>query len=178
MNMYFIALVAPEEINRQVVKWKSWMKERYSCSAALRSPAHITLVPPFWMKPEPEASLMTSLDEFSATQTGFIIQLKNFSHFKDKVLFVDVIPDDRLKGLQTGLHSFLTGKGEYPLKKEDRPFHPHVTLATRDLHKRDFYEAWEHFKEKKYEKEWIVQGIALLRHNKKNWDVIKASQFA
>ncbi len=61
--------------------------------------------------------------------------------------------------------------------KEDRPFHPHLTIATRDLRKKAFYEAWEHFKKKEYAAEWITEGISLLRHNKKNWDVLFTSQF-
>ncbi len=58
MEMYFIALVAPEDINQQLLKWKIWMLEKYQCEAALRSPAHITLIPPFWMKPELEKDLV------------------------------------------------------------------------------------------------------------------------
>ena len=50
MNMYFIALVASDEINQQVLKWKLMMKEKYKCEVALKSPAHITLIPPVWMK--------------------------------------------------------------------------------------------------------------------------------
>jgi 2'-5' RNA ligase len=65
----------------------------------------------------------------------------------------------------------------YPLEKDDRPFHPHVTIATRDLYKKSFYESWDHFKEKKYKAEWIAKDLSLLRHNKKNWDVIATSQF-
>ena len=68
MNMYFIALVAPEDINKQVLKWKHWMKERYRCEVALRSPAHITLVPPFWMKPDLENKLARSITDFSLHQ--------------------------------------------------------------------------------------------------------------
>jgi hypothetical protein len=52
-----------------------------------------------------------------------------------------------------------------------------MSLATRDLYKKAFYEAWEIFSVKKYEASWEVNGISLLRHNKKNWDVIFTSQF-
>jgi len=50
-------------------------------------------------------------------------------------------------------------------------------LATRDLYKKAFQEAWEIFSKKKYEALWMVSGISLLRHNKKNWDVIFTSQY-
>ncbi len=175
--MYFIAVIAPEDINQQVLKWKQMMKERYGCEVALRSPAHITLLPPFWMKDEIEPYLVDSLNYFSKKESGFEIQLQNFSHFKPKVIFIDVIKNEKLIALQQNLHNYLISTSKFPAEKDDRPFHPHVTIATRDLHKKSFYEAWEYFKEKNYEAEWICNGLSLLRHNKKNWDVIHTSQF-
>ena len=153
------------------------MKENYHCEAALKSPAHITLVPPFWMKPESENDVIESLLEFSVTQTGFIIQLNGFSNFKPRVIFVNVMQNEKLVALQNSFTQFLLSIDKFPLQKDEREFHPHVTIATRDLYKKSFFEAWEYFKKKKYKAEWILKGISLLRHNKKNWDVINISQF-
>lgn len=176
--MYFIALVAPEDINKQVLKWKHWMKERYLCEVALKSPAHITLVPPFWMKPALENTLVGAITDFSIHQKNFKVQLENFSHFKPGVIFIGVAENDQLTTMKHDLSRFLLNSGDYPLKEDDRSFHPHVTIATRDLHKTAFTEAWEHFKEKRYAAEWIAQGISLLKHNNRNWDVIATSSFS
>ena len=175
--MYFIAIVAPETINQQVLKWKLWMKEQYNCEVALRSPAHITLIPPFWMNGELETALLDSLNEFSKKENSFQIQLKDFSCFKPRVIYVDVLQNEQLNALKNKLLAFLLAKNKFPFTNDDHSFHPHVTIATRDLHKKAFYEAWEYFKEKKYKADWIANGISLLRHNKKNWDVIHTSQF-
>jgi 2'-5' RNA ligase len=177
MNMYFIALVAPEVINQQVLKWKNFFKERYECSVALNSPAHITIVPPFWMNEELENDLIISIREFSITKTKFEITLKDFAAFQPKVIFVDVVKSEILNWLYQSFADFIFSQNKFPIKKEDRHFHPHVTLATRDLYKKAFQEAWEIFWKKKYEASWNVHGISLLRHNKKNWDVIFTSQY-
>ena len=177
MNMYFIAIVAPEEINQQVLKWKNFFKERYECSVALRSSAHITIIPPFWMNEELENDLINSIHEFSIAKNKFEITLKDFAAFKPKVIFVDVAKNEVLNGLYQSFADFIFSQNKFPIKKDDRPFHPHVTLATRDLYKKAFQEAWEIFWTKKYEALWIVSGISLLRHNKKNWDIIYTSQF-
>ena len=177
MNMYFIAIVAPEEINQQVLKWKNFFKERYECSVALRSSAHITIIPPFWMNEELENDLINSIHEFSIAKNKFEITLKDFAAFKPKVIFVDVAKNEVLNGLYQSFADFIFSQNKFPIKKDDRPFHPHVTLATRDLYKKAFQEAWEIFSTKKYEALWIVSGISLLRHNKKNWDVIFTSQY-
>ena len=176
MNMYFIALVAPPDINEDILKWKNFFKEKYQCLVALKSPAHITLIPPFWMKEELEADLVKSIGEFSLAIKPFQVNLKNFAAFKPRVIYVEVVKNETLNDLQTALTDFVLSQDKYPVKKEDRPFHPHVTLAARDLYKKAFYDAWETFSVKKYEAAWVVNGISLLRHNKKNWDVIFTSQ--
>ena len=177
MDMYFIAIVAPGEINQQVLKWKNYFKDHFECTVALKSPTHITLLPPFWMKEELENDLINSISEFSITKNKFEITLQNFAAFSPKVIFVDVVKNEILNGLYRSFADFIISQNKFPIKKEDRPFHPHVTLATRDLYKKAFQEAWDIFSKKKYEALWIVSGLSLLRHNKKNWDVIYTSQF-
>jgi 2'-5' RNA ligase len=177
VSMYFIAFVAPADINRQVLNWKQFMQEHFGCTVALRSPAHITLIPPFWMDEALEKDLEATISEFSKGQTGFKIDLKDFSAFKPKVIYVDVPKNEFLQTLHPQLQNFLAGSEKYPVKIEERSFHPHVTIAGRDLHKKDFYKAWEIFKEKKYKAAWNINGVSLLKHNQKNWDVIFTSQF-
>jgi len=174
--MYFIGLVAPKEINQHVSKWKNYFQENYGCTVALKSPAHITLIPPFWMNEGLEDELINSIKEFSVTKNKFEITLKDFAAFKPRVIYVDMLKNETLSEIHQSLPDFMNKLNKYPIKKEDRPFHPHVTLATRDLYKKAFNEAWEIFSIKKYDANWIVNGISLLRHNKKNWDVIFTSQ--
>jgi 2'-5' RNA ligase len=129
------------------------------------------------MNEELENDLINSIHEFSIAKTKFEITLKDFAAFKPKVIFVDVAKNEVLNGLYQSFADFIFSQNKCPIKKDDRPFHPHVTLATRDLYKKAFQEAWKVFSTKKYEALWIVSGISLLRHNKKNWDVIHTSQF-
>ena len=178
MNMYFIAIVAPEEINREVLKWKNYFKDHFECTVALKSPAHITLIPPFWMKENLEDDLVNSIRDFSISKNKFEITLKDFAAFKPKVIFVDVVKNEQLNGLYDSFGDYIFSENKFPAKKEDRPFHPHVTLAARDLYKKAFQEAWQIFSQRRYKALWNVNGISLLRHNKKNWDVVFTSQFA
>jgi 2'-5' RNA ligase len=124
-----------------------------------------------------ENDLINSIREFSISKPKFEITLQNFAAFSPKVIFVDVVKSEILNGLCRSFADFIINQNKFPIKKEDRPFHPHVTLATRDLYKKAFQEAWDIFSKKKYEALWIVSGLSLLRHNKKNWDVIYTSQF-
>ena len=175
--MYFIGIVAPAHVNEAVLKWKLLMKERFSCVVALRSPAHITLVPPFWMEDTVEDKLTHALAVFCRSQASFQIDVQGFGAFKPRVIYVNVQANNSLKSLRVQLEKFLLKREDFPVKKEERPFQPHISIATRDLHKKTFREAWEIFEHKKYETTWITTGISLLKHNQKNWDVIYTSQF-
>jgi 2'-5' RNA ligase len=176
--MYFMAIVAPQEVNATVLKWKQLMNDRFGCVVALRSPAHITLIPPFWLDEKEEHQLKNAIGEFSQSCVGFEIYLKNFSAFKPRVIYVGVEPNPELQSLHGRLEEFLVAKKQFPISKEERPLHPHVSIATRDLHKKTFREAWEIFREKKYESSWMASGISILRHDQKKWDVIFTSHFA
>jgi len=174
--MYFIALVLPANINDEILKWKLFMKDHFNCLVALRSPAHITLVPPFWMNDNLESKLEDAISQFSQHQVPFEINLENFAAFKPRVIYADVLSTPHLQTLHDQLHEYLIARDIFPVKKGDS-FHPHVTIATRDLHKKAFYEAWEIFKKENYKASCRIKEISLLKHNQKNWDVLFTSQF-
>jgi len=176
-NMYFIALVLPKKINDDILKWKLFMKDHFDCVTALRSPAHITLVPPFWMSDDLENKLTGAICQFSQHQVPLEITLKNFAAFKPRVIYADVLSTPHLQALYSQLLEYLIALDRFPIKNDDRPFHPHVTIATRDLHKKAFHAAWEGFKDRNYEAVAWINGISLLKHNQKNWDVVFTSQF-
>lgn len=170
-RMYFIAIAAPADINRQVLQWKHYMRDNFGCTVALKSPAHITLIPPFWMDEAMESWLIEDVNEFAAQQHPFEISLRNFDAFKPRVIFVHVEENDPLQQLKSSLEDFLLEKNKYPVKKESRAFHPHVTIANRDLRKKDFAPAFAHFSKISYETGFTASGIAVLKHTGSEWAV-------
>ena len=177
MQMYFIAIVLPHELNEKVLKYKNLMLEKYNCKVGLKSPAHITLVPPFWMEEQKEQQLTADINSLSSQLTPFAISTNNFSAFKPKTIFISPSPNDQLNAVKKATDDFFGNNSLYNIKTDSRPFHPHITIATRDLYKKSFHEIWPWFTEQKFVEQWTVEGISILRHNKKNWDVIYTSQF-
>lgn len=177
MQMYFIAVVLPPELNEKVMMLKNMMRDRYNCQVGLKSPAHITLVAPFWMEEEKEEQLMADISLLSGRLSPLRIVTKDFSAFPPKTIFVAVEPNERLNEVKKTVEAFFSERPFYRLPTESRPFHPHITIATRDLHKKHFREIWPWFSENKFREEWIAEGLSLLRHNKKNWDVVCTAPF-
>lgn len=176
MQMFFIAVVLPDQLNEKILGYKKWMEENYGCRVALKSPAHITLVPPFWTEAANETLLKNNLETISLGVPTFSIVTNNFSAFKPRTIFIAVKENEQLKALKKTTDNFFSSS-EYKIKLDNRAFHPHITIATRDLHKKDFADAWPHFETKNFQEEFEVKGLSLLKHNGRSWDVVYTSTF-
>ena len=95
------------------------MKDHFNCLVALRSPAHITLVPPFWMNDNLESKLEDAIGQFSQHQVPFEINLENFAAFKPRVIYADVLSTSQLQTLHDQLHDYLIARDIFPVKKGD-----------------------------------------------------------
>jgi 2'-5' RNA ligase len=170
MPLHFIAILTPSPINRQVLEWKNYMLQQFNCKVALKSPAHITLIPPFIMPDTEQQALTDILKQFAQHQHPFTIHIKNFAAFKPRVIYVAVQTNPLLHQLKIALEEEILKAERFRIKKEERPFHPHITIANRDLQKEDFPKAWQHFNSLLYETSFTADNITLLRHNEqKNW---------
>jgi 2'-5' RNA ligase len=178
MNMYFIAIVLPNELDEKVLHWKKYMQEKYRCKVGLKSPAHITIVPPFWLEANMEEALLNDVDMVAKDLHPFLVHTNDFSAFKPRTIFIGVAKNPELDNLKRKADQHFADKEQYKIKIETRQFHPHITIATRDLFKKDFYESWPFFETQEFKEEWEANGLSVLRHNKRNWEVIYTAPFS
>jgi 2'-5' RNA ligase len=177
MNMYFIAQVLPADLNARVLNYKQMMLDKFGCKVGLKSPAHITIIPPCWIEEEREKELINDVGNICQGSSSFTLRTKDFSAFKPRTIFIDVEVNDALKQMKEAADDYFRKK-DYKIKMEDRPFKPHITIATRDLHKKAFAEAWPLFADKEFNETWVATGLSLLKHNRKDWDVIYTAAFS
>ncbi len=160
---YFIAIVLPEPIQSEVEAFKKDLFTQFNLKGALRSPAHITLHRPFEWKEEKENDLIEKLKQFEF-KNDFKIELKNFNCFTPRVIYVDVIKNNLLFDLHKKLKFYAQENLKLYNEVEDmRGFHPHVTIAFRDLKKNRFQNIWNLFKEKTFDANFEYQGFSLLK---------------
>ncbi len=133
-SLFYMAIECPNEINEQVEQMKDYMEQNFGCRAAKKSPAHLTIVPPFRAEDELQAELLNFVQTFNMGLVPFSIRMKNYGQFADRVLFIDVeAPNVPLIELERDcMHEF---SEKFPgiifgMKPE---FNPHVTIATRDI---------------------------------------------
>lgn len=170
VNKYFLAVIPPAPLNDTLHKLKVYFHETYQTKAALKSPPHLTLHMPFEWKTDKEDHLLDTLQSFAAGRTNFEITLTGFGAFAPRVIYAAVQDNEPLKTLQLDLHRFCKAElNLFNAQYQDQPFHPHFTLAFRDLKKPQFVKAWEEFRDKPFSAHFEVNRLVVLKHDGKVW---------
>lgn len=169
--LYFIAILPPIQIRNEIQLLKEYFRDTYQSKAALNSPPHITLHMPFQWKEAKEEKLISELKKFAAGKPEVEVRLNGFNCFAPRVIYVNVLASEQLRLLQSELHRFCkTELNLFNAQYREMPFHPHITLAFRDLKKDKFDKAWGEFKERNFSGDFIANKILLLKHDGKVWN--------
>ena len=171
-SLFFIAIIPPEPIKSQVVDLKIEFSEKYNTFHALKSPPHITLIPPFRISENKAQDLTKELSRFSAIENAFPISLNGFGAFAPRVIYISI---DRNKELSK-LHRRSNSKFSEICTKTN--FNPHMTIAFRDITFDIFRKAWSEYEKKPMSQTFQVSSIYLLKHNGKSWDIVNEFLFS
>ncbi|MGS2763187.1 2'-5' RNA ligase family protein [Sinomicrobium sp. M5D2P9] len=176
-KLYFIAMVPPPDIRERVRALKEELKNRFGVGYALKSPAHITLQMPFRRDPAEEPVMSDALEEFATVQLSFPVDLSGFDSFPPRVIFVKVKNHEPIRRLYESLRNVLSDRLEFSEKEMSHKFHPHMTIATRDLSEDLYHQVWPEYGARKFETSFTARGISLLKHNGRFWDIYKEFGF-
>jgi len=176
-NLYFIAIIPPGDISREVTAFRNDFKENYNSSAALKNMPHITLKAPFTIDVARHDDVVKWFGSLPVTKASFPVELQNFGAFpnpENPVVFVHPVMTVPLKTLQSQIvESFIGAFPSIPVHYFEHQFKPHMTIAYRDLEFSEFDRAWkEVYCSKEYSARFEVNGFYLLQHNSREWNVI------
>lgn len=167
---YFIAIVPDKALYNEIHALKETIGASYRTKGALRSPPHITLHMPFLWSEAKEQRLASSLRDFAAAHGPVSITLNGYSCFPPRVVFLAVEDNDALTKLQHELFRFCKIElNLFNANYQDRPFHPHITLAFRDLRKDQFKLLWQEVEKKTFNASFVADAITLLKHDGHRW---------
>ncbi len=174
--LFFIAIIPGPALCAEVTHFKEYAATHFGSSRALRSPPHITLVPPFKWQENRLEELSELLSGFAGEEEGFPLSLSGFDCFAPRVIYVNVVENSSLSSLQSRLGLMLTS-GLGLQKRDDRPYHPHMTVAFKDLRRSVFPKAWTYFSSLDYERRFQVDCLTLLQHNGRMWEIFRDFPF-
>ncbi len=177
-SLYFIAIVPPEQIKRELIAVQRYMAENYQTKGALTSMPHLTLQLPISLPEWGEAALLRKLQAFSSQLKPFDITLDGFDHFRDQVIYARLKEDKAIKELQKNLMAFLREELSFPKDKTKTIDTPHIPVGKKDLKPEIFPQAWNDLAARPYKRTFTVRKICLLKHNYRQWEVLEDLPFS
>lgn len=175
--LYFIAILPPLPLREEIRAIKERIRDKYGAGHALKLPAHITLQMPFKRRSSDEGKFSEELKRFSLAERGFMVIPDGFGAFQPRVIYIKITDPDPVRRLHRRLREVLLTELDFSLEEIKEEFHPHISVATRDLTRSAFSEAWPEFRDEKFTGEFWVGSIFLLKHNGRNWDILEEFPF-
>ncbi|MDT0650851.1 2'-5' RNA ligase family protein [Autumnicola edwardsiae] len=169
--LYFIALIPDDDLEAQVRSLKEEIKEKYNSEKALKLPAHVTLQIPFNMDQENEGPVTEALQEVANTESAFNLQLSGFGNFSGRVIYINVSNPGPAVQLHKEIRKALSSV--IHLEEENSDIHLHITIATRDLSRKEFKKAWSEYKQRDFKASFVAKSFILFKHNGKTWGALK-----
>lgn len=177
-TLFFVALLPPPSLRKEIEQLQLIFRDEYSSSHALKSPPHITLLKPFQPEKSSLPEVVELLEQISRITIPFSVRLHNFSAFKPHTIFIDVKKSAPLIELQQNIENTAHEYSDiFNYNYRKRSYHPHLSLAFRDLSETDFERAWQVFRTKKFKAEFRAKAFSLLKHDGERWQVEHTFKF-
>ncbi len=169
-ELYFIALIIPEPQIHSIEAIRTSISNQYDCHHALKSPPHITLHMPFRLEAHRQSELTELLSTIPKPKV-FDIQTEDIQCFDQRTIYIDVNDNLEMSNYRYTLQEELFQ--HLGIGKEKRTiFHPHITLANRDINPVHFKDIVAFAKNSISPMSFAIREVSTLKHNGKNWEII------
>ena len=177
LHTHFIGVPITAELEELVAECRDYMNAAYGCKSGYGTPPHITLIAPFklprdsgWSEQCVFNLAADCLKECAAQKIiPFNAKIQGFGAFAERTLFAHVCDGENWQKM----HSVFAGAfGKIPgaIKKPERKFYPHLSVANRDIPYGAMDAALKHFAELNLCSEFCVQEICVyVRNSRGGW---------
>lgn len=170
-TLYFAALIPPEPVYSLTQDLRLYCADKFDAHHALKSPPHITLLSPFRCEPGHIDDAIMTIQSVCSNTAAFSVRLNGFGHFNRKVLYLKTDTNTSLMSFQEKLEETARSHEElFHYNYHPRPFHPHLTLAFKDLSEAMFEKAWIEFRDKPFEAQFTADRLIILKHTGERWE--------
>ena len=168
---HFIGVLLPEDITLTLEDCRRYMREAYGCKSGHATPIHVTLVPPFQLPDEYSTEDLARAieDDVLPKGLGFTGHIDNFDAFGDRTLFANVVKDEKWTALRDAVYSAVVMAAPGCTKKDSRPFHPHISVANRDIPAGVMTDALQVMNELNLAEDFPVDNITIFERQNGKW---------
>lgn len=171
---HFIGVLLPEDITLTLEDCRRYMNQAYGCKSGHKTPIHVTLVPPFALQEEfSTRDLVSAIEKYVLPQNlGFLAHIENFDAFGDRTIFANVISSEKWTKLRDETVKAILKTCPGCTKKDQRPFHPHGTIANRDIPLGVMKKALETMNELNLVEDFPVDNITIFERQGFCWEAV------
>lgn len=171
-DLFMLTLIPPKKLVEKLEEIREEFAENYNCKAALKTPVHITLVPPFQLEAGKDEELVDKL-KAGEELNRFVVELKDYGSFpENEVLFVSIHPSVGLSVLQQALQDWVYSSFEVSSKYHNHEeYRPHITIGRKDIPKGRFADAVREYAELTFTARFENKAYYLWRHDGKEWKI-------
>lgn len=174
-GLFYFSILLPGDLSTRVKAFQLDFARRFQSERALRQWPHITVIPPFKMALSRFQQLEDRVQEVQVKSDKFTIDLKDFGAFPKRVIFIEPVFQPQLFVLNERLNEKI--EDIIDSQRDYREYHPHVTLAYRDLSEDHFEAAWKEYSRMKFEASFSVSSVFLMKMEEGRWKVEKEYPF-
>ena len=115
--------------------------------------------------------LNNSLKNFASNHAEFSVTVEGFNHFDKEVIFAHVEQSPPIMDFQKSFIRYWTESLGAKSPKHANSYHPHITLAFRNLTPVSFTGIWEKFGSLPYTRQFNAKEMVLLKHQTTGWEI-------
>ena len=175
-NLYLVCIIPPDSIVEDVDEIRKDIALKFNVHQSLKRPAHITLYNPVKLTSQQQEKQFFEALESASYSENFSQILKNFNAFPQHTFYLDAEQNIDIMNLQKQIKTALK-----PLKLlqelDNFKFTPHLTLAFKDVKPPVFVAIVNEFKDRKFKREFLVDGFSVYKHIDKRWQPFKEIKF-
>jgi 2'-5' RNA ligase len=176
-GIYLLAILPPHELARDIHQIRLHCSEKFGVLKALRPPVHISMYRPFRLEEEFENNFILLIQSAIAEQEVFEQEIENFEAFNTHAIVLRALLNTGILNLYNTISTIMREKGIDKHPTDIFPFHPHLTIAYRDIKPEVFPLIWEDYKNKKFNASFRADHLSLLKHDGNRWLEIKNYPF-
>lgn len=166
-HSHFLGLPVPSGIEEMIFDCRDYMQSAYGCKSGYGTPPHITLIAPFTL---PDGLTDRSVYECAFSALGdcrlqglfpFEVSINGFGCFSERTLFAHVEDSETWQKLHSLFISQFSKEIPGAIKRSDRRFYPHLSVANRDIPAGAMDEALKHFAQLNLSEQFTASEICI-----------------
>ena len=173
LPLFFVALLPQGEPKARIHAIKLQNAGRFACRVAMKTPPHITIIPPFRLASDRVNEMIAAVKNHFAPTDNLVVKFGGVSAFEERTIYLDILLNEALKSYDLAAKNLVNAQPElFPAVRFHDVFHPHVTLANRDIAPSDFQEMKSYLESKFYPTESENLKLEVLHLDRGRWEVI------